>query len=89
MTMRMMNMRQGRKKYDLDFQYYRNDIFMTDLTRSMRVSAVVMFLLLDKSDSLARCSWPPPGLIIKVRMMMLLMMMNLIFMKTYNNGDKL
>ena len=42
---------------------------MTDLTRSMRVSAVVIFLLLERSDSLARCSWPPPGLIIEVMMM--------------------
>ena len=34
----------------------------TDLTRSMRVSAVVIFLLLDRSDFSVRCSWPPPGL---------------------------
>ena len=41
---------------------------MADLTRSMSVSAVVMFLLFDRSDSSLRCSWPPPGLVIKVVM---------------------
>ena len=48
--------------------------YMTNLTRSMSVSAVVMFLLFDRSDSSLRCSWPPPGLIIKVMVMMMMRM---------------
>ena len=42
--------------------------YMTNLTRSMSVSAVVMFLLFDRSDSSLRCSWPPPGLTMMMRM---------------------